>query len=57
MTDQTIKVTDERQPSDKKAYHTPKFNTYGNIAELTQTSSPPPFSGNDGGSFPNNYAS
>ncbi len=42
---------------EKQTYHSPVFQEIGDIKELTQTNSPPPFSGSDGGSFPNIYAS
>ena len=51
------KATNQSDLTDKKAYHTPKLSSFGNMADLTQTNAPPPFTGNDGGSFPNNYGS
>lgn len=43
--------------TEKQNYHEPNLKNLGSVSELTLTSSPPPFSGSDGGSFPNNYAS
>ncbi len=42
---------------DKESYSAPKLRALGSVSELTLTNSPPPFSGSDGGSFPNMYAS
>lgn len=42
---------------EKREYHTPRFRKLGNVNALTLTNDPPPFSGNDGGSFPSNYGS
>lgn len=48
---------DQNEILEKQDYHAPSFQNLGSVSELTLTSSPPPFSGSDGGSFPNNYAS
>ncbi len=45
------------ESKEKKTYHSPVFEEIGDIKDLTQTNAPPPFTGNDGGSFPNMYAS
>lgn len=50
-------IQDQNITTEKQDYHAPAFQQLGSVSELTQTSSPPPFSGADGGSFPNNYAS
>jgi hypothetical protein len=50
-------LVQDTNASRRKAYHTPTLQRYGNIQELTLTNSGPPFSGNDGGSFPSIYAS
>lgn len=43
--------------SAKEVYHSPQLGKLGKVVDLTFTSAPPPFSGSDGGSFPNMYAS
>ena len=47
----------ESAPAARKAYHAPTLQCYGDVQQLTLSSPGPPFSGNDGGSFPNIYAS
>jgi hypothetical protein len=50
-------LVQDTNASDRKAYHTPALQRYGNVQELTLTTanfaSPP----TDGGTFPNIYAS
>lgn len=50
-------TSNQANTANQKEYHTPKLRKFGNVSDLTLTNAPPPFSGNDGGSFPNFYAS
>jgi len=44
-------------PEDRKAYHAPKLEDYGEVSVLTQASpGPPPFYFDSGG-WPNSYTS
>lgn len=57
QTSQNTQAVNQNDPTSKKAYHRPQLKKFGNVNELTKTTSPNVGNGNDGGSFPNQYNS
>ena len=49
------KASNGAVPIRKKPYHAPQLRKLGSVRDVTRTTNT--FSGSDGGTFPNNYAS